>query len=68
VSTPHPSIDINGGWIGFGPDGYPYAAVGDSGKQAQDPNSRLNKMLRVRVARAGSGRRPMGGSASSVGA
>ena len=46
----------NGGWIGFGPDGYLYISTGDGGS-AGDPgnngqditNERLGKMLRIDV-------------------
>ncbi len=45
----------NGGWIGFGPDGYLYIATGDGGaandpkKRAQDLSSYLGKLLRIDV-------------------
>ncbi|MEM7542519.1 MAG: PQQ-dependent sugar dehydrogenase [Pseudomonadota bacterium] len=45
----------NGGWIGFGPDGYLYIASGDGGaggdpnNRAQNLNSLLGKMLRIDV-------------------
>lgn len=55
-SIPHPGFDNhNGGWIAFGPDGFLYAGVGDGGgsgdpnNNAQNPNSRLGKMLRIAV-------------------
>lgn len=54
VSIPHPGANNhNGGWIGFGPDGNLYDAVGDGGgagdpeNDAQNPNSRLGKILRL---------------------
>jgi glucose/arabinose dehydrogenase len=54
LSTPHAGANNhNGGWIGFGPDGYLYDAIGDGGgagdpeNDAQDPSSRLGKMLRL---------------------
>ncbi|QOJ13371.1 MAG: PQQ-dependent sugar dehydrogenase [Planctomycetia bacterium] len=51
-----PNSNHNGGWIGFGPDGYLYAAFGDGGSQ-NDPGNRaqditdqlLGKMLRIDV-------------------
>ncbi|MBO9696600.1 MAG: PQQ-dependent sugar dehydrogenase [Sphingopyxis sp.] len=53
LSTPHAdSANHNGGWIGYGPDGYIYVAVGDGatgGDPAQDTNSRLGKILRLAV-------------------
>ena len=45
----------NGGWIGFGPDGYLYIATGDGGaandpkKRSQDLSSYLGKLLRIDV-------------------
>jgi glucose/arabinose dehydrogenase len=45
----------NGGWIGFGPDGMLYAAVGDEGlagdpaNNAQNVNSLWGKLLRIDV-------------------
>lgn len=51
-----PFSNHNGGWIGFGPDGYFYICVGDGGSgddpgnRAQDiANQRLGKILRVDV-------------------
>ncbi|MES2444992.1 MAG: PQQ-dependent sugar dehydrogenase [Pseudomonadota bacterium] len=56
LSIPHPGANNhNGGWIGFGPDNYLYAAIGDGGgsgdpeNDAQNPNSQLGKMLRIEV-------------------
>lgn len=43
--------DINyGGWLGFGPGNDLYVMVGDAGdiNSAQDPNSKLGKVLRLR--------------------
>ncbi len=54
VSTPHAGANNhNGGWMGFGPDGDLYDAIGDGGgagdpeNDAQNPNSRLGKLLRI---------------------
>jgi glucose/arabinose dehydrogenase len=50
-----PYNNHNGGWIGFGPDGYLYIAMGDGGSggdpgnRAQNPDSLLGKMLRIDV-------------------
>ncbi|MEZ6242522.1 MAG: PQQ-dependent sugar dehydrogenase [Phycisphaerales bacterium] len=50
-----PFTNHNGGWLGFGPDGYLYISTGDGGS-ANDPGNRaqnlgvlLGKMLRVDV-------------------
>lgn len=55
-AIPHPGFDNhNGGWMGFGPDGFLYAGVGDGGgsgdpnNNAQNPNVRLGKILRIAV-------------------
>ena len=45
----------NGGWIGFGPDGLLYVAIGDEGlagdpdNNAQDPDELWGKLLRIDV-------------------
>ena len=50
-----PRRNHNGGWLGFGPDGYLYLAFGDGGggydpcDNAQDLDSLLGKLLRVDV-------------------
>jgi glucose/arabinose dehydrogenase len=51
-----PYSNHNGGWLGFGPDGYLYIGTGDGGSggdpgnRAQDiTNQKLGKMLRVDV-------------------
>ena len=53
----HPRINHNGGWIGFGPDGYLYVAIGDGGgsgdpdNNGQNTETLLGKILRLDVAR-----------------
>ncbi len=57
-----PQSNHNGGWIGFGPDGYLYISIGDGGGandsgsghnptigNGQDLNTNLGKMLRIDV-------------------
>jgi glucose/arabinose dehydrogenase len=54
LTIAQPFTNHNGGWIGFGPDGYLYIATGDGGS-ANDPGNRaqtitnqlLGKMLRI---------------------
>lgn len=56
LSYDQPFSNHNGGWIGFGPDGYLYIASGDGGS-GNDPGNRaqtitdmlLGKMLRISV-------------------
>jgi glucose/arabinose dehydrogenase len=54
VIVPHPNhSNHNGGQLQFGPDGFLYAGTGDGGgagdqpDNAQNPNSRLGKLLRI---------------------
>ncbi len=54
VIVPHPNhSNHNGGQLQFGPDGLLYAGTGDGGGEgdrpdnAQNPNSRLGKLLRI---------------------
>lgn len=56
LTIPHPGANNhNGGSMVFGPDGLLYVGVGDGGgsgdpgNNAQNPNSRLGKILRIRV-------------------
>lgn len=48
-----PEANHNGGWLGFGPDGYLYIASGDGGgggdpyENGQNPNTLLGAMLRI---------------------
>lgn len=56
LTVDQPYSNHNGGWLGFGPDGYLYIALGDGGDQA-DPQDRgqsisgelLGNILRVHV-------------------
>lgn len=56
LTISHPvESNHNGGWIGFGPDGYLYIATGDGGgggdqnNNAQNLNSLLGKILRLDI-------------------
>jgi glucose/arabinose dehydrogenase len=55
ITYAQPADNHNGGWIGFGPDGFLYIASGDGGgnaltqNNAQDTNSLLGKILRIDV-------------------
>ena len=55
IDQPADFINHKGGWLGFGPDGYLYAALGDGGgsgdpgNNAQNLESLLGKMLRLDV-------------------
>ncbi|WP_238590432.1 PQQ-dependent sugar dehydrogenase [Nitrospira moscoviensis] len=52
-TIPHPFTNHNGGMLAFGPDGCLYAGPGDGGSandpdnHAQNPSSRLGKLLRL---------------------
>jgi glucose/arabinose dehydrogenase len=54
-SVDQPASNHNGGWLGFGPDGLLYIAMGDGGgagdprNNAQNPKSLLGKILRFDV-------------------
>ena len=58
LTVAQPYENHNGGWLGFGPDGYLYVALGDGGSggdpgdRAQDLNSPLGKLLRLDVSGA----------------
>lgn len=58
LSIYHPFTNHNGGWMGFGPDGFLYLATGDGGSagdpgdRAQNVDSLLGKMLRLNVSGA----------------
>ena len=53
LTTPQPAGNHNGGWIGFGPDGFLYIGLGDGGgsgdpfDNGQDMNTILGAMLRI---------------------
>jgi uncharacterized repeat protein (TIGR03806 family) len=55
IRIEQPYGNHNGGWIGFGPDGYLYVSVGDGGAagdphdNGQDLGTLLGDMLRLRV-------------------
>ena len=52
VAQPDGSAAHKAGWLGFGPDGYLYAALGDGGSgglPSQEGNSLLGKILRLDV-------------------
>ena len=54
---PRPEWNHNGGWLGFGPDGYLYIALGDGGGNSpgdpfgngQDKNDLFGSILRINV-------------------
>jgi len=50
MTISHPSLsNHNGGWIGFGPDGFLYICVGEGNASAQNLATRLGKVLRIDV-------------------
>ncbi len=49
IDFPDNTTEHRGGWIGFGPDGYLYAAVGDGRKTPQTLKHPLGKILRLDV-------------------
>ncbi|MBU0825518.1 MAG: PQQ-dependent sugar dehydrogenase [Alphaproteobacteria bacterium] len=69
LDIPHPGFDNhNGGWIGYGPDGHVYVAVGDGGgggdpnNNAQNRNVQLGKILRFAVGAGGNSYAPAPGN------
>ena len=58
LTVAQPFDNHNGGWLGFGPDGYLYVALGDGGSggdpddRAQNLNTLLGKLLRLDVSGA----------------
>lgn len=61
LAVDQPASNHNGGWLGFGPDGLLYIALGDGGGandqfgNAQDASSLLGKILRMNVNQANPG-------------
>lgn len=59
ITYAQPAANHNGGWLGFGPDGFLYIASGDGGgnalaqNNAQDTSSLLGKILRIDVSADG---------------
>lgn len=55
LSVDQPFANHNGGWLGFGPDGYLYVGMGDGGSggdpqgNGQNPEAMLGKILRLDV-------------------
>ncbi len=57
LDFPRPEWNHNGGWLGFGPDGYLYIALGDGGGNSpgdpfgngQDKNDLFGSILRINV-------------------
>jgi glucose/arabinose dehydrogenase len=55
LAIDQPAPNHNGGWLGFGPDGYLYIGTGDGGgagdtyRNGQNRNSLLGKLLRIDV-------------------
>ena len=51
IDYPSSTTNHRGGWIGFGPDGYLYAATGDGAvrENAQSLDNQLGKILRLNV-------------------
>jgi glucose/arabinose dehydrogenase len=64
ASTDDPESNHDGGWVGFGPDGFLYAGIGDGGGgcdehgtngNGQNKNTLLGKMLRLDINNASGG-------------
>jgi glucose/arabinose dehydrogenase len=55
LAVDQPYANHNGGWLGFGPDGYLYVGMGDGGaggdpeRRGQNPDELLGKILRLDV-------------------